>query len=165
MGGRGGQGLPFLGSHPPASVLTTTHLAFCLVLQAVTLSRASGHPQPPAHSRLDTWIQDDSGVAWGAGVRRPPNSRPSFWSRRGGGRRADTRDMAVPGYLVSPRHGAGELALPEAGQVWEGQERWSPIQGEARDQRLEGRKGFETPTATEGAQRAGIARETRAWSI
>lgn len=147
-------------------VLTTTHLAFCLVLQAVTLSGAPVHPQPPAHSRLDTWIQDDSGIAWGCGSKTPPrNSRPSFWSQRGGGRRADTSDRVVTGHLVSPRCGAGERALPEAGQVWEGQGRWSPILGEARDQRLEGRKGFETPTATEGAQRAGIARETRAWSI
>lgn len=51
-----------------------THLAFCLVLQAATLSSASVHLQRPTHSRLDMWIQkDDSGIAWGAGVRhRPP---------------------------------------------------------------------------------------------
>lgn len=137
-----------------------THLAFCLVFQAVTLSGASVHPQRPTHSRLDTWIQkDDSGIAWGAGVRHPPHSCPSFWSRKGGGRRADTRDRRGAGRPVSPRRGAGERALPEAGQVWEGQGRWSPIQGEAGDQGLEGRKGFETPTATEGVQRAGIPRD------
>lgn len=64
-------------------VLTTTHLAFCLVLQAVTLSGASVHPQPPAHSRLDTWIQDDSGITWGAGVRLPPTTPVHLSGPRG----------------------------------------------------------------------------------